>query len=1398
MMSTVEKEKDLLTDEVNIADKQSSTSTEEKNLEVKNEVCDNFEISSEGIKIDEAIDPYENKKLHESDVSPLHSPILTINSDSEDVGNLTIDVNNTDISSDKFGSVSEMLPSPILATHSGSEDAFSVGNSKSVEGKNMSAASDTFENVSLSEHDTFLSNSSLRNDPEGVACELATQKAVNAWVQCIAGVSMENQEENSVDNDLSKRRGKKKRKRSNTTSSNNSEPPVPMPLGAIVPRIEGICWKVGESVKVNEKSVWYEAKIIDINWVKNSVKIHYLHWNSRYDFWLPMQSERIRSSEGEKSPKKPPVEYVGGQTVLAKWIDNNFYEAVIKKRLAEDEYLIAFVSDGIQRKKHISDIKDIDSNIVLPIVEFPVVKVATKQFVIEEDHNQYKCTFEGCTKSFRKEKLLASHLKHYHGYEEKPKPQRLGSKPSTPKLDPIVKASENIKVESSSKLNISKQNSGVKVDQRKKNLADFKSPNQSKEVFEKDKTKVSPVAGASQKTKTPSSSKEPQESFKKSVPSEIVYPETSKPQVQDDDTSGRRSNKRKVSLPAKFADSEMYITTPFLKQMHNDRKGNSKQNRFSPSKDLTPKPKSEVKQRESKKLFSPDPLKSPAKSKSCNKLAPETKAKTPNYQGRGRKPQAFYKELIEENASKTVEAEDSKVKQTLSEDPFPEPSKDLISKPSSSSSILSKSYSLTLFSNKKSDAYSTTLFSNRKKEESVEVASKSPSSTMLKDLLKSSEASEPIKTENSDIASKVDDSSTSIAEDSLRSPQRMVGGGLAQSSPQNQMEDVSGDKVENDVDIKSNTTEIEKKIGLSTSPTPMQLKAEAAFPHPRHQPAEDSTANNQKNVLLDTPIKEVSAKVPTVTTSPSASHVMCTRYKDAIAEKDKEETGIRRGLRDKRKIKRPSWMEKQPKRRRTRSKNDSISMDIELIKNGTPVPPLPSTTEVEVPQTADPETDDLVVCICNSTEDEGKMVQCDYCKTWQHCVCLDIKTVRIDEEHMCWNCHYSRSDKDFKDKNYLEWVAKKEFPSFKCPKDVEVANPGKTEVLVCPPVRHVSELFNKAQAMKKLLPKLRRIIEGFDTNPMNEWENKRIPLMKNPFPRSLLCRDDSSLASGNRKLHAVFFLDILVSDVFVLNNYLTDFLSYHDIRSLTTLRTQAQLFFNNTKSDSPDSKSKKDEEFLQRHSNLRHILKQISLNCKMLHFGKNSSASANIFRSNTVIRLEESTNFKELFREIRAGKQSYSMKSYGPDKDLCVSPFYSIGEDSSDEHELIAFILVHKYENGQKTDLCIGVCFQSSPFTVGRCLSHISSVGKKVVSELKEQLEMEHNEYCPKDLKQNLLTKFSEMRAELDSLFSGIRVVRQRENLDSKSGKSSESSVKEMRGIIRDLHLLLEIEEYKV
>lgn len=53
---------------------------------------------------------------------------------------------------------------------------------------------------------------------------------------------------------------------------------------------------------------------------------------------------------------------------------------------------------------------------------FPVYRVIKNQpppvLSINLDHNPFKCSAPGCTKSFRKAKLLHYHMKYYHGEDQ--------------------------------------------------------------------------------------------------------------------------------------------------------------------------------------------------------------------------------------------------------------------------------------------------------------------------------------------------------------------------------------------------------------------------------------------------------------------------------------------------------------------------------------------------------------------------------------------------------------------------------------------------------------------------------------------------------------------------------------------------------------------------------------------------------------------------------------------------------------------------------------------------------------------------------------------------------------------------------------------------------------------
>ncbi|GIY96049.1 c2H2-type domain-containing protein [Caerostris extrusa] len=203
---------------------------------------------------------------------------------------------------------------------------------------------------------------------------------------------------------------------------------------------------------------------------------------------LATNSESEEVASQIKEPEGLACEIATENAVNA-WVQ--CLKGVSEENLSKNDAIKKHGKDGIQRKKHASDLKECASKKVEQVKE--PIKIATKQFVIEEDHNQYKCTFPRCTKSFRKEKLLTSHLKHYHGYEQHGKEQK-------------------------------------------------------------------------DKTFSTNSSHIPKQDPENDTSSSLL--ESAK-EIQEVEESllRKRSFTRKVSLPAKFANSEIFLTSPVLKQI---------------------------------------------------------------------------------------------------------------------------------------------------------------------------------------------------------------------------------------------------------------------------------------------------------------------------------------------------------------------------------------------------------------------------------------------------------------------------------------------------------------------------------------------------------------------------------------------------------------------------------------------------------------------------------------------------------------------------------------------------------------------------------------------------------------------------------------------------------------
>ena len=87
------------------------------------------------------------------------------------------------------------------------------------------------------------------------------------------------------------------------------------------------------------------------------------------------------------------------------------------------------------------------------------------------------------------------------------------------------------------------------------------------------------------------------------------------------------------------------------------------------------------------------------------------------------------------------------------------------------------------------------------------------------------------------------------------------------------------------------------------------------------------------------------------------------------------------------------------------------------IEAGTEVEPLELgglMDNIELEEEED-EDEDVIRCLCNDAEDNGFMIQCEQCLTWQHSECVGLSEYTVPPRYLCYVCSNAKGNYSFMD-----------------------------------------------------------------------------------------------------------------------------------------------------------------------------------------------------------------------------------------------------------------------------------------------------------------------------------------------------------------------------------------------
>ncbi|XP_064652350.1 PHD finger protein 20-like protein 1 isoform X2 [Lineus longissimus] len=144
----------------------------------------------------------------------------------------------------------------------------------------------------------------------------------------------------------------------------------------------GISWRVNARVEAMDfLEKWYPAKIVEMDEDDLTILIHFEGWNQRYDEWVPMTTDRLRpmTRHSDRKEGKPVTKLVHklGEKVLAKWTDCRMYPAKVVSVNQNGSYEVVFY-DGFKKTIQPINVKPLPAHMQEEVqnIAFPAVALS--------------------------------------------------------------------------------------------------------------------------------------------------------------------------------------------------------------------------------------------------------------------------------------------------------------------------------------------------------------------------------------------------------------------------------------------------------------------------------------------------------------------------------------------------------------------------------------------------------------------------------------------------------------------------------------------------------------------------------------------------------------------------------------------------------------------------------------------------------------------------------------------------------------------------------------------------------------------------------------------------------------------------------------------------------------